>query len=54
MKTIIVLAIGAALGIFGMKYHEDAKFAKETNTHLGTAVTAASGAVQGAWQSANK
>ncbi len=44
MKYIIVLCIGAIVGAFGMKYHDDAKFAAATNAHIDSAV--AQGATQ--------
>jgi hypothetical protein len=38
MKIIICLVIGVAVGAFGMKYHDDAAFAKHTNAHINAAV----------------
>lgn len=41
MKYIIVLVIGACVGAFGMKYHDDAKFAAATNAHIDATVAQA-------------
>lgn len=54
MKTIIILALGAAIGIFAMQYHTDKSFAKETNKQLGNAASSVSTAVHGALQSSGK
>lgn len=52
MKYVIVLVIGAVVGAFGMKYHDDAKFAALTNAHIDHAVGQAAASAHSALQSA--
>jgi hypothetical protein len=52
MKIIICLVIGAAVGAFGMKYHDDAKFAALTNAHIDSAVAQGAASAHAALQSA--
>ena len=54
MKTVIILVIGAVVGVFGMKYHDDAKFAQETNAHINSAISQGADSAHKALESAKK
>lgn len=54
MKFFLVLTLGAVIGAFGMKYHDDAKFAAQTNSHISSGISSASTAAQNALSSAQK
>lgn len=54
MKYIVVLVIGAVVGAFGMKYHDDAAFAARTNAHIDTTVAQAAASAHTALQPAGK
>ncbi len=41
MKFLIILCIGAAMGVFAVKYLDDEAFASATNAHIDSAVTSA-------------
>ena len=54
MKYIIVLCIGACVGVGGTMDHYDLGFRKGANAHLDAAVSSASTAAHNAIQSAQK
>lgn len=54
MKYIVCLVIGACVGAFGMKYHDDAKFAAATNAHIDATMAQAAASAHNALSPASK